>query len=481
MADVDTLMEKFLTEIKNMKVEDYKALDAVADKDKLDEIQKEFEAWREKEKDKDKDKEPAPESAPEQAPESTPNPDKEPEKDMVPTDEFKQYLETEKLTESYNNADAKPEDKAKIESDYKEKTGHDALREAKQTKFGQDFSQEGNDTGDQAWKKMRREAWKKYATDHQQAFVEDDKKAGLAMTVGETPIHYQDENHVSMGNGEYEKFLQAVSIEKAASTDIINFGDIKSEDYKAKLAAACLQLGMQMKNGPKSIDLSLDCFKNIDAATKAKIEAYNEASAGKKDEPNKKDEPKKEGDKDYQKIYADKVKELAEAKAKGSDKIDLSQIKDPVEKMIAFAATKEAGVGITGLANVEDFKITDNKANKEMETAFAALPETAQKAVTFHNHKVEKVHEIKEKVKNKELKRGQFRDKDGNIQQSQLSNTNKDADGKPILDDKGNATRSPRVDRNTVQYEIDPATKKKSYVIDKATNLYQQRKKQGRG
>lgn len=64
--------------------------------------------------------------------------------------------------------------------------------------------------------KMRREAWEKYAADNQQEFklLSEDKAPDLSMSVGDTPIKYADEHNVTMGNGEYAKFLKAVEIEK---------------------------------------------------------------------------------------------------------------------------------------------------------------------------------------------------------------------------------------------------------------------------
>lgn len=328
------------------------------------------------------------------------------------------------------------------------------------------------------WKKMRREAWEKYAADNQQEFklLSEDKAPDLSMSVGDTPIKYADEHNVTMGNGEYAKFLKAVEIEKNAKTDIINFGKIESEEYKAKLAAACIQMGMRMKNGPKSIDLSLECFKDLDNATKAKIEEYNKKQAEKENnaekpkEENREEKPAEENK--YKKLFDDKVKEFSDKKEKG-ESLDFSQIQDPVERMVAYAAAKESKLKIENLSNYEklvDSKL-DDKAKAEVAAARAALPENSQNHLKARETWEQKLVEIKGRLKNKEQKRGQYHDKDGNLVDSKLSVH--DQDGKLLQN----------VERNKVEYKIETqenGQKKKTYERDDA-GLFKLRQQQGRG
>ena len=220
------------------------------------------------------------------------------------------------------------------------------------------------------WKKLRRQEWEKYATQERQEFklLSEDKAPDLNMSVGGTSINYANEHEVTMANtDEYSKFVKLIEIEKQAHTDVINFGEIKSEDYKSKLAAACLQVGLEMSNGPKHIDLSLDCFKNLDDATKQKIEAYNRKQA-EREQSNQseqgnesKPEPTVEGNgnsngegneskpeptaadtknktkEEYQKLYEEKLAELKAKKEKG-ESVDFSSIKDPVDRILTYAA-----------------------------------------------------------------------------------------------------------------------------------------------
>ncbi len=339
------------------------------------------------------------------------------------------------------------------------------------------------------WKKMRREAWEKYAADNQQEFklLSEDKAPDLSMSVGDTPIKYADEHNVTMGNGEYAKFLKAVEIEKNAKTDVINFGKIESEEYKAKLAAACIQMGMRMKNGPKSIDLSLDCFKDLDDATKAKIEEYNKKQAEKENnaekpkEENREEKPAEENK--YKKLFDDKVKEFSDKKEKAKQKaekegkqeievsLDFSQIKDPVERVIAYAAAKESKLKIENLSNYEklvDSKL-DDKAKAEVAAARAALPENSQNHLKARETWEQKLVEIKGRLKNKEQKRGQYHDKDGNLVDSKLSVH--DQDGKLLQN----------VERNKVVYtteKLENGNIKKTYKYDD-DKLFKLRQQQG--
>ena len=327
------------------------------------------------------------------------------------------------------------------------------------------------------WKKMRREAWEKYAADNQQEFklLSEDKAPDLSMSVGDTPIKYADEHNVTMGNGEYAKFLKAVEIEKNAKTDVINFGKIESEEYKAKLAVACIQMGMRMKNGPKSIDLSLDCFKDLDDATKAKIEAYNQKQTEKENNEKPKEESREEKpaeENKYKKLFDEKVKEFKDKKEKG-ESLDFSQIQDPVERMVAYAAAKESKLKIENLSNYEklvDSKL-DDKAKAEVAAARAALPENSQNHLKARETWEQKLVEIKGRLKNKEQKRGQYHDKDGNLVDSKLSVH--DQDGKLLQN----------VERNKVEYKIETqenGQKKKTYERDDA-GLFKLRQQQGRG
>ena len=207
------------------------------------------------------------------------------EKSQVPTDEFKEFLKDQKVSVQ-DYMDASPKKQKQLQDAFKARFKDiEPMRNAKSTTVGEK-EEDTSSSQNSDWREMRRKAWKEYAKENDQPFEEISKAedADLSMKVGDTPIHYQDKSHLTMGNGEYKKFVQAVKIEKADKTDIINFGNIQSEEYKQKLAAACIQEDMLMRNGPKSIDLSLECFKDLKPEVKDKIEAWNRAQEAKRKE-----------------------------------------------------------------------------------------------------------------------------------------------------------------------------------------------------
>lgn len=328
------------------------------------------------------------------------------------------------------------------------------------------------------WKKLRREEWEKYATQERQEFklLSEDKAPDLNMSVGGTSINYANDHEVTMANtDEYSKFVKLIEIEKKAHTDVINFGEIQSEDYKSKLAAACLQVGLEMKNGPKHIDLSLDCFKNLDDATKQKIEAYNQKQA-EREQSNQseqgnesKPEPTAEGNannagnegkpesttdgngnsngegnenkpeptaadtknktqEEYQKLYEEKLAELKAKKEKG-ESVDFSSIKDPVDRILTYAAAKENKLKIENLNNNEFLidKRQHGDRQGDITTTLNALPEEAFKQVDLHEKRVKSLRKIKRMIKKGELNEGEYYE----------ARRVKDADGKDKLDDKG--------------------------------------------
>ena len=316
--------------------------------------------------------------------ELTPEERKKARENNVPTDEFKEFIDQTYGEGSFDKhyVNGPDEEKDRFEIQYEAVKKLSPLRKPETTRISEPNEQEGNsntsgnentDTehkDEPEWKKLRREEWEKYATQERQEFklLSEDKAPDLNMSVGGTSINYANEHEVTMANtDEYSKFVKLIEIEKKAHTDVINFGKIKSEDYRSKLAAACLQVGLEMSNGPKYIDLSLDCFKNLDDATKQKIEAYNRKQA-EREQSNQseqgnesKPEPTADGNgnsngegngsnpeptaadtknktkEEYQKLYEAKLAELKAKKEKG-ESVDFSSIKDPVDRILTYAA-----------------------------------------------------------------------------------------------------------------------------------------------
>lgn len=356
--------------------------------------------------------------------ELTPEERKAAREEQVPTDEFIKFFENVQGKDTFESLYKNGSDafKSIYESQYEEITGRSPWREKREATFSEIKETDGKENADKQentdnahkdepeWKKMRRKAWEKYAADNKKEFklLSDDEARGLNMQVGEIPVQYADENHVSMGNGEYAMFLHAIEIEVKAGTDVINFGDIKSEDYKSKLAAACLAKGLKMKNGPEMIDLSLECFKDLDEDTKTKITAYNTEKAAAKEKEKSKDEKKESKeltpDEKKYKEYQEEAKKIKEG-YKGKDKKDIPfESMDGVEgkdKYLKYAAYFNAGVKV-------DRKSIDAFFNMNKEE-IKELPEEVRGTLKKHNVKQSEVL-YQKVVENVEKEKAGFKD-----------------------------------------------------------------------
>ena len=427
MADEQNDFEKELLELKdkynvsdeeyNKILEEFKKLQTSAEKetfikDLKEKKENEYKEQLNKDGQSGNDKDPVTvdEDKKDDAPENEPFAQKE-----IETDEFNEHLIKNNLLDTYNKADE--QGKKEIRDAYEQATHQQAMRPVKRMTVNEGDTPESSGDGNSDWKDMRRQAWKEYADTNNQPFEEISKAedADLSMKVGDTPIHYQDESHLTMGNGEYEKFVKAVQIEKAAKTDIINFGNIQSEEYKQKLAAACIQEGMLMSGGPKSIDLSLDCFKNLDDATKAKIEEWNRAQEAREAAKEEKKSQEKTEDKggiqpetgngenehtdsknpvndsqaasteeeqgeqkpNYEEMFNKKVEDLKKEKAENPDyKLDMSQFENTADRVIAFAAAKTAGVKIDKLERKDSLRGKDAPEQKDANIIISKVRES---------------------------------------------------------------------------------------------------------
>ena len=458
MADEQNDFEKELLELKdkynvsdeeyNKIFEEFKKLQTSAEKetfikDLKEKKENEYKEQLNKDGQSGNDKDPVTvdEDKKDDAPENEPFAQKE-----IETDEFNEHLIKNNLLDTYNKADE--QGKKEIRDAYEQATHQQAMRPVKRMTVNEGDTPESSGDGNSDWKDMRRQAWKEYADTNNQPFEEISKAedADLSMKVGDTPIHYQDESHLTMGNGEYEKFVKAVQIEKAAKTDIINFGNIQSEEYKQKLAAACIQEGMLMSGGPKSIDLNLECFKDLDPEVKNKIEEWNQAQEAKRkeqrtDKPNSNDgKPAEEStndeetnalstnggkpteekgtggptsanegkpaedkpvdgpeivssennqQKNYKNRFEKKVAKFQSAKKRDPDyHVDMSQIENTEERVIVFAAARKAGIKLDNLQLSESLRGKDastrEDANKIIDDVKKDLPKELQNAVTVH-------------------------------------------------------------------------------------------------
>lgn len=311
-----------------------------------------------------------------------------------------------------NQGTDKPKDNNQVVIDEPQAEGEENKKEVNVSENRDTPSQSSPENTNQDWKALRREEWKKYAEKKGQEFAEttEAQAPDLGLKIGVENIHYQDRSNVNMSNGDYEQFLTLVQIEKKDKTTSINFGQIQSDDYKAKLAAACIQEGMKFKNGPRYIDLNMECLKNLDDATKAKINDFNE----------------KNRIEDKYKAKVEELKKLKESKGE----LDFGQLKDPMERLIAYTAAKETGVKIANLAN--DELIYDEQKNPEkkqnIERARKVIDGVRDKnavkedAFDMHERRVKSLQRMRQEVKDGTRHRGEFT-KDGKKQEASLRQT----------------------------------------------------------
>ena len=311
-----------------------------------------------------------------------------------------------------NQGTDKSKDNNQVVIDEPQAEGEENKREVNVSENRDTPSQPSPENTNQDWKALRREEWKKYAEKKGQEFAEttEAQAPDLGLKIGVENIHYQDRSNVNMSNGDYEQFLTLVQIEKKDKTTSINFGQIQSDDYKAKLAAACIQEGMKFKNGPRYIDLNMECLKNLDDATKAKINDFNE----------------KNRIEDKYKAKVEELKKLKESKGE----LDFGQLKDPMERLIAYTAAKETGVKIANLAN--DELIYDEQKNPEkkqdIERARKVIDGVRDKnavkedAFDMHERRVKSLQRMRQEVKDGTRHRGEFT-KDGKKQEASLRQT----------------------------------------------------------
>lgn len=311
-----------------------------------------------------------------------------------------------------NQGTDKPKDNNQVVIDEPQAEGEENKKEVNVSENRDTPSQPSPENTNQDWKALRREEWKKYAEKKGQEFAEttEAQAPDLGLKIGVENIHYQDRSNVNMSNGDYEQFLTLVQIEKKDKTTSINFGQIQSDDYKAKLAAACIQEGMKFKNGPRYIDLNMECLKNLDDATKAKINDFNE----------------KNRIEDKYKAKVEELKKLKESKGE----LDFGQLKDPMERLIAYTAAKETGVKIANLAN--DELIYDEQKNPEkkqdIERARKVIDGVRDKnavkedAFDMRERRVKSLQRMRQEVKDGTRHRGEFT-KDGKKQEASLRQT----------------------------------------------------------
>ncbi len=207
----------------------------------------------------------------------------------------------------------------------------------------------------------------------------EDKAAGKKAAA----IEYTDQNNVVVeGEPDYE-FLSAMARKaKLDEKKGIAFDEEMTPEFKAKLAAACVEHGLKMKDGPQFIDYK-SFEQDLSPELKAKIDQFN----------NK-----------YENILA----QTKADKANGATEKDLSGITDKELQAKHFAACKEAGMAAKGSAAFYSL------ASEEIKN----LPDTAKQQLKEHNG--ESMNRLYEAVKGRATEfKNANPDKEFDLSQSQ--------------------------------------------------------------
>lgn len=169
---------------------------------------------------------------------------------------------------------------------------------------------------------------------------------------------------MSVASQKYEVYQKIVGDAQIDKYNFINIGENMSPEQSALLAAACLEKGMKFENGPKSIDLNMECLKDLPDDVKAKIIAYNE-----KGQEGKKKEEKKEEKEEEKKPEASRHDKIAGIYQKKLDLMDKKSELSPNEQkeyanIVGKLNTMEATGPVSG-AVVAD-KIAEQKRSGEV-------------------------------------------------------------------------------------------------------------------
>ena len=288
--------------------------------------------------------------------------------------------------------------------------------------------------------------WKQHCGEREQECTRDpEDQEGLSLSISKEgknlgKVRYSDQKHASIAGADgktadYSVFLGLVKDAKR-NNQAINFSGEMSPEFAAKLKLACEEMGVAYQNAPEG-KIDVHGFEDqLSEESKKKLNEYNT----------------KQTYKDYKDQFK---KDIAEGK-----EVDLSNIKDDKDQMIAYAAglvaAKDAqkdGVEIKGAPektigykNEKVFELDENGVVKKGEDgkpqmttnplyeSAQALPEEARAALEGHNQGVRqrqletargRVAGTSERAK-EAARRQEFRDNDHKYDESSNFNTSAD-------------------------------------------------------
>ncbi len=230
---------------------------------------------------------------------------------------------------------------------------------------------------DDNWNEDYKNEWRQWATDNDKEF-EDINIAGSENDVcirlydskdkknnGEyaAQISYKSPHNVTLkgynGNTPDNKYFeQTVALAMKKNGPDIEFGDIKSPEFKAKLLAACYINGANPVNGPTEEEMSqwpkeLQDMVN-DAKTKASEGAENQEKTAEADKAPKTEEKEPVS---YANAWSDTLDHKMD---KPGEEFDLGAYTDIKDKATYFAAAQMAGIKVKNAPTAEELNgITD--------------------------------------------------------------------------------------------------------------------------
>lgn len=258
-------------------------------------------------------------------------------------------------TEDEKSQGSDPQPSAE-KSENEPKKGNGLVRQEIVEKDNRIVHQEQQESSPEAehWINKKRNSWQPWCEqEHNPAYIYDENeefKTGLEFDVYKTQqdkdegkkaasIRYEHEDDVTITTEkgkvpDYEFFAKLAKEAKSDNIPGITFEGEMTPDFKARLAVACLENGLNIENGPENIDVNL-LGQDISDDLKKKIETYNK-------------EKQLESKRKELEATHNAMKQKAEQRDK-SQPVDISNIEDKNEKAMAFAVHKNAGIEVTGL------------------------------------------------------------------------------------------------------------------------------------
>lgn len=243
---------------------------------------------------------------------------------------------------------------------------------------GDENTHESDEPVDENWKEDYKREWRQWAEENNKEF-EDINIPGSGNDVqirlfdskeqkkqGEyaAQISYKSPHNVSLSgaNGKVpdsKYFEQTVALAMKKNGPDIEFGDIKSDEFKAKLLAACYANGANPtgKNVPTEEQIAQwpKELQNLVNAAKEKAENGAERTT----EPEKTPETEAEKTADYRQAWSDVLDHKID---KPGEELDLSAYKTLENKAAYLAAAQMAGITVKNAPTAEELNgVTDSQ------------------------------------------------------------------------------------------------------------------------